>query len=58
MYRCLILQVPSTLNAVANILQVIVESVDFSPYTPQFQQKLKCKRTYMTLVSMFTVRIK
>ncbi|XP_027146662.1 telomere-associated protein RIF1 isoform X2 [Larimichthys crocea] len=39
------LMVPSTLNAVANILQVIVESVDFSPYTPQFQQKLKSPHT-------------
>uniref|UniRef100_A0A7N6FFZ1 Telomere-associated protein Rif1 N-terminal domain-containing protein n=1 Tax=Anabas testudineus TaxID=64144 RepID=A0A7N6FFZ1_ANATE len=37
--------VPSTLNAVANILQVMVESVDFSPYTSQFQQKLKSPHT-------------
>nr|XP_046260003.1 telomere-associated protein RIF1 isoform X2 [Scatophagus argus] len=39
------LMVPSTLNAVASILQVMVECVDFSPYTPQFQQKLKSPRT-------------
>lgn len=38
-------QVPSTLNAVASILQVMAECFDFSPYTAQFQQKLKCKRT-------------
>uniref|UniRef100_A0A671Z0L9 Replication timing regulatory factor 1 n=1 Tax=Sparus aurata TaxID=8175 RepID=A0A671Z0L9_SPAAU len=37
--------VPSTLNAVASILQVVVECVDFSPYTPQFQQKLKSPHT-------------
>lgn len=40
-----LLKVPSTLNAVANILQVIVESVDFSPYTPHFQQKIKSPHT-------------
>ncbi|XP_030284473.1 telomere-associated protein RIF1 isoform X2 [Sparus aurata] len=39
------LMVPSTLNAVASILQVVVECVDFSPYTPQFQQKLKSPHT-------------
>ncbi|XP_041806883.1 telomere-associated protein RIF1 isoform X2 [Chelmon rostratus] len=39
------LKVPSTLNAVASILQVMVECVDFSPYTPQFQQKLKSPHT-------------
>ncbi|XP_067372207.1 telomere-associated protein RIF1 isoform X2 [Channa argus] len=39
------LKVPSTLNAVANILQVMVECVDFSPFTPQFQQKLKSPHT-------------
>ncbi|KAM7380181.1 hypothetical protein PAMP_003494 [Pampus punctatissimus] len=39
------LMVPSTLNAVASILQVMVECVDFSPYTPQFQQKLKSPHT-------------
>ncbi|XP_040003841.1 telomere-associated protein RIF1 isoform X3 [Xiphias gladius] len=39
------LAVPSTLNAVASILQVMVECVDFSPYTPQFQQKLKSPHT-------------
>lgn len=31
------------LDAIANILLVIIESMDFSPYTPQFQQKMKCK---------------
>ncbi|XP_035532223.1 telomere-associated protein RIF1 isoform X2 [Morone saxatilis] len=39
------LMVPSALNAVASILQVMVECVDFSPYTPQFQQKLKSPHT-------------
>ncbi|XP_036965197.1 telomere-associated protein RIF1 [Acanthopagrus latus] len=39
------LMVPSTLNVVASILQVMVECVDFSPYTPQFQQKLKSPHT-------------
>ncbi|XP_071339250.1 telomere-associated protein RIF1 isoform X2 [Trachinotus anak] len=39
------LKVPSTLNAVASLLQVMVECVDFSPYTPQFQQKLKSPHT-------------
>ncbi|KAL7384375.1 hypothetical protein ABVT39_000902 [Epinephelus coioides] len=39
------LMVPSTLNAVASILQVVVECVDFSPYTPHFQQKLKSPHT-------------
>uniref|UniRef100_A0A7N5ZWZ4 Telomere-associated protein Rif1 N-terminal domain-containing protein n=1 Tax=Anabas testudineus TaxID=64144 RepID=A0A7N5ZWZ4_ANATE len=42
---CAKMAVPSTLNAVANILQVMVESVDFSPYTSQFQQKLKSPHT-------------
>ncbi|XP_045909432.1 telomere-associated protein RIF1 isoform X4 [Micropterus dolomieu] len=37
--------VPSTLNAVASFLHVMVECVDFSPYTPQFQQKLKSPHT-------------
>uniref|UniRef100_A0A3B4UU11 Replication timing regulatory factor 1 n=1 Tax=Seriola dumerili TaxID=41447 RepID=A0A3B4UU11_SERDU len=41
------LKVPSTLNAVASLLQVVVECVDFSPYTPQFQQKLKSPHTPM-----------
>lgn len=31
------------LDAIANILLIIIESMDFSPYTPQFQQKMKCK---------------
>ena len=39
----LIPKAPSTLNAVSSILHVMVECVDFSPYTPHFQQKLKCK---------------
>nr|XP_019965838.1 PREDICTED: telomere-associated protein RIF1 isoform X1 [Paralichthys olivaceus] len=39
------LKVPSTLNAVASLLQVMVECVDFSPYSPQFQQKLKSPHT-------------
>ncbi|XP_070831850.1 telomere-associated protein RIF1 [Chaetodon trifascialis] len=39
------LMVLSTLNAFASILQVMVECVDFSPYTPQFQQKLKSPHT-------------
>uniref|UniRef100_A0A4W6F1H3 Replication timing regulatory factor 1 n=1 Tax=Lates calcarifer TaxID=8187 RepID=A0A4W6F1H3_LATCA len=39
------LMLPSTLHAVASILQVMVECVDFSPYTPQFQQKLKSPHT-------------
>lgn len=33
------------LDALANILMIIIESLDFSPYTPQFQQKLKSPRT-------------
>lgn len=39
------LKAPSTLNAVASILQVMVECVNFSPYTPQFQQQLKSPHT-------------
>ncbi|XP_031729268.1 telomere-associated protein RIF1 isoform X2 [Anarrhichthys ocellatus] len=39
------LVVPSALNAVASLLQVMVECVDFSPFTPQFQQKLKSPHT-------------
>ncbi|XP_034549978.1 telomere-associated protein RIF1 isoform X2 [Notolabrus celidotus] len=39
------LKVPSTLSAVSSVLQVMVECVDFSPYTPQFQQKLKSPHT-------------
>ncbi|KAA0715825.1 Telomere-associated protein RIF1 [Triplophysa tibetana] len=38
------------LDALANILLVIVESLDFSPYTPQFQQKLKSPRTPLSWV--------
>ncbi|RVE58497.1 hypothetical protein OJAV_G00209920 [Oryzias javanicus] len=41
------LKVPSTLTAVASALHVMVECVDFSPYTPQFQQKLKSPHTPM-----------
>uniref|UniRef100_A0AAY4C3T5 Telomere-associated protein Rif1 N-terminal domain-containing protein n=1 Tax=Denticeps clupeoides TaxID=299321 RepID=A0AAY4C3T5_9TELE len=33
------------LEAVANILQIIIECVDFSPYTTQYQQKKKSPRT-------------
>uniref|UniRef100_A0A8C5B4S5 Replication timing regulatory factor 1 n=1 Tax=Gadus morhua TaxID=8049 RepID=A0A8C5B4S5_GADMO len=32
---------PATLDAVSGMLQVMVECVDFSPYTPTFQQKTK-----------------
>ncbi|CAL8320376.1 unnamed protein product [Merluccius merluccius] len=39
------LAVPATLDAVSSILQVMVECVDFSPYTLQFQQKTKSPRT-------------
>ncbi|XP_060732470.1 telomere-associated protein RIF1 isoform X2 [Tachysurus vachellii] len=35
----------STLDAVANILMSIIENVDFSPFTPQFQQKMKSPHT-------------
>ncbi|XP_024262807.1 telomere-associated protein RIF1 isoform X1 [Oncorhynchus tshawytscha] len=44
------LKVPSTLHAVANILLAIAESADFSPYTPQFQQKMKSPHTHLTWV--------
>lgn len=40
-----VLQVPSTLNSVTSILQVMLECFDFSPYTAHFQQRLKCKTT-------------
>ncbi|XP_012715413.2 telomere-associated protein RIF1 isoform X2 [Fundulus heteroclitus] len=39
------LRVPSTLNTVSSFLHVMVECVDFSPYTPHFQQKLKSPHT-------------
>ncbi|XP_068602708.1 telomere-associated protein RIF1 [Brachionichthys hirsutus] len=39
------LKVPSTLHVVTSVLQVVVECVDFSPYSPQFQQKLKTPHT-------------
>uniref|UniRef100_A0A6Q2XGX4 Telomere-associated protein Rif1 N-terminal domain-containing protein n=1 Tax=Esox lucius TaxID=8010 RepID=A0A6Q2XGX4_ESOLU len=42
--------IPSTLDLVANILLVIIESADFSPYTPQFQQKMKSPHTPLTWV--------
>ncbi|XP_059895714.1 telomere-associated protein RIF1 isoform X2 [Gadus macrocephalus] len=32
---------PATLDAVSSMLQVMVECVDFSPYTPTFQRKTK-----------------
>ncbi|XP_060785950.1 telomere-associated protein RIF1 isoform X2 [Neoarius graeffei] len=35
----------STLDAVVNILLSIIENVDFSPFTPQFQQKMKSPHT-------------
>ncbi|XP_017276656.1 telomere-associated protein RIF1 isoform X2 [Kryptolebias marmoratus] len=41
------LAVPSTLNFVASILHVMVECVDFSPYTPHFQQQKKSPHTPM-----------
>ncbi|XP_015251904.1 PREDICTED: telomere-associated protein RIF1 isoform X1 [Cyprinodon variegatus] len=41
------LAVPSMLQAVCSILQVMVECVDFSPYTPTFQQKLKSPHTLL-----------
>ncbi|XP_056611122.1 telomere-associated protein RIF1 isoform X2 [Triplophysa dalaica] len=44
------LKSPLVLDALANILLVIVESLDFSPYTPQFQQKLKSPRTPLSWV--------
>uniref|UniRef100_A0A1A8FWX4 RAP1 interacting factor homolog n=3 Tax=Nothobranchius korthausae TaxID=1143690 RepID=A0A1A8FWX4_9TELE len=40
-----VLAVPAALSAVASILQVMMECVDFSPYTPHFQQKLKSPHT-------------
>ncbi|XP_062312919.1 telomere-associated protein RIF1 isoform X2 [Osmerus eperlanus] len=39
------LMTPPTMDAVVHILLVIIESVDFSPYTPQFQQKTKSPHT-------------
>ncbi|XP_059356010.1 telomere-associated protein RIF1-like isoform X2 [Carassius carassius] len=33
------------LDVMANILLILSESMDFSPYTPQFQQKMKSSRT-------------
>ncbi|XP_036401392.1 telomere-associated protein RIF1 [Megalops cyprinoides] len=41
---------PSTLEAVASILLVIIECVDFSPYTPHFQQKTKSPHTPLSWV--------
>uniref|UniRef100_A0A668AI09 Replication timing regulatory factor 1 n=1 Tax=Myripristis murdjan TaxID=586833 RepID=A0A668AI09_9TELE len=38
-------EIPATLDAVVSILQVMVECVDFSPYTPQFQKKMKSPHT-------------
>ncbi|XP_051564619.1 telomere-associated protein RIF1-like isoform X2 [Myxocyprinus asiaticus] len=40
----------SMLDAIANILLIIIESMDFSPYTPQFQQKMKSPRTPLSWV--------
>ncbi|KAK2905084.1 hypothetical protein Q8A67_006883 [Cirrhinus molitorella] len=44
------LKSPSMLDAMANILLIIIESMDFSPYTPQFQQKLKSPHTPLSWV--------
>ncbi|XP_058643157.1 telomere-associated protein RIF1 [Onychostoma macrolepis] len=38
------------LDAMANILLIIIESMDFSPYTPQFQQKMKSPHTPLSWV--------
>ncbi|XP_026074056.1 telomere-associated protein RIF1 [Carassius auratus] len=38
------------LDAIASILLVIIESMDFSPYTPQFQQKMKSPHTPLSWV--------
>ncbi|TSM68908.1 Telomere-associated protein RIF1 [Bagarius yarrelli] len=35
----------STLDAVVNFLLSVIENVDFSPFTPQFQQKMKSPHT-------------
>ncbi|XP_036421805.1 telomere-associated protein RIF1 [Colossoma macropomum] len=35
----------STLDAIANILLSVIESVDFSPFTARFQQKMKSPHT-------------
>ncbi|XP_041857632.1 telomere-associated protein RIF1 isoform X2 [Melanotaenia boesemani] len=40
-----VLAVPATLNAVSGFLHVMVDCVDFSPYTPHSQQKLKSPHT-------------
>uniref|UniRef100_A0A3P8UZE2 Replication timing regulatory factor 1 n=1 Tax=Cynoglossus semilaevis TaxID=244447 RepID=A0A3P8UZE2_CYNSE len=40
-----ILSVPSNLSGVSSILHVMMECADFSPYSPQFKQKLKSPRT-------------
>ncbi|CAN9498574.1 unnamed protein product [Ophioblennius macclurei] len=39
------LKAPAAAAAVAAMLQVMAECVDFSPYTPSFQQKLKSPHT-------------
>ncbi|KAL2081212.1 hypothetical protein ACEWY4_023065 [Coilia grayii] len=36
---------PPVLDAVVSVLRTMIESVDFSPYTPQFQQKMKSPHT-------------
>ncbi|XP_043104798.1 telomere-associated protein RIF1 [Puntigrus tetrazona] len=41
---------PLMLDAMANILLIIIESMDFSPYTPQFQQKMKSPHTPLSWV--------
>ncbi|TRY59293.1 hypothetical protein DNTS_016369 [Danionella cerebrum] len=40
----------SVLDVLLNILLIVVESMDFSPYTPQFQQKTKSPRTPLSWV--------
>ncbi|XP_051566693.1 telomere-associated protein RIF1-like isoform X3 [Myxocyprinus asiaticus] len=40
----------SMLDAIANVLLIITESMDFSPYTPQFQQKMKSPHTPLSWV--------
>ena len=44
LFRCHLIQSPSTLEAMASLLLIIIECVDFSPYTPHYQ-KTKCKRS-------------
>ncbi|KAJ8012367.1 hypothetical protein DPEC_G00041970 [Dallia pectoralis] len=41
---------PSMLDMVVHMLLVIIESADFSPYTPQSQQKMKSPHTPLTWI--------